>query len=48
MRGERLVVAGDELDPAVRQAPLGARGIDLDDERAASVQRNRRIMTLRK
>ena len=38
MRGERVVVAGDEVDPAVRQAPLGAGGIDLDDERAASVQ----------
>ena len=38
MRGERLVVAGDEVDPAVRQAALGARGIDLDDERPASVQ----------
>ena len=38
MRGERLVVARDEVDPAVRQAPLGACGIDLDDERTASVQ----------
>ena len=40
MGGERLVVAGDELDPAVAQAPLGAGGVDLDDQRAAAVSRH--------
>ena len=36
--GERLVVSGHDVNPAVAKSALGSIGIHLDDERAAAVQ----------